>query len=146
MHGHVIETVFTVPRVIVHAQDVKQRRLPRSGRTHDRNELSGLDVQIDASQHIVLRHALRETFFDVAQTNHLTLAVARASCAWLTGGTPVPPVQLNRYLTSTNPLSLSSCLASSIWRRLAPVSSSTIRPSNRCTMRSACRSEEHTSE
>src|ERR1041384_4588504 len=111
MHGDIIEAVFAVPRVIVHAENVQQSRLPCSGRTHDRNELSGLDIQINAPQHIVFVHALRETFLDVVQTDHLT---------------------------STNPLSLSSCFASSIWRRFAPVSSSTIRPSKRCTMRSAC--------
>src|SRR5256714_15194448 len=111
MHGDVVKTVLTAPRVIVHPNNMKQRRLPGSGRTHDRDELSGLDIQINAPQHIVLVHALREALFDVVQTDHLT---------------------------STNPLSLSSCLASSIWRRFAPFSSSTIRPSKRCTMRSAC--------
>src|SRR2546423_7821097 len=111
MNGHVVEEVFTVPRVIVHADDVEQGRLAGAGRPHDRHELTRLDVEINAPQHKVLRQSLREIFFDVAKADH-----------W----------------TSVNPLSLNSFLASSISRRFAPASSSTIKPSNRCTMRSAC--------
>src|SRR4051812_30661923 len=111
MDGHIVELIFAVPGVIVHAENVQQGRFARARRAHDGNKLARLDVQINAAQHIILGHALREKLFDVAKADH-----------W----------------TSVNPLSLNSCLASSIWRRLAPPSSSTIKPSNRCTMRSAC--------
>src|ERR1043166_5186230 len=104
MDGDLVEVVFAVPGLIMHANDVQQRRLPCPGRAHDGNELAGLDVEIDAPQHIVLCHSLSKEFFDVAKTDH-----------W----------------TSVNPLSRSSCLASAISRRLAPASSSTIRPSKR---------------
>src|SRR6266481_6901116 len=104
MNGHVVEEIFAVPRVIVHANDVEQGRLAGAGRPHDRHEFARLDIEIDAPQHIVLRHALGEIFFDVAEADH-----------W----------------TSVNPLSLNSLLASSISRRFAPASSSTIKPSNR---------------
>src|SRR6266550_374484 len=104
MDRHVVEIVFAVPRVIVHAYDMQQGRLAGAGRPHDRHELARLDIEIDAPQHIVLRHALGEIFFDFAKTDH-----------W----------------TSVNPLSLNSFLASSISRRFAPASSSTIKPSNR---------------
>src|SRR5436190_12524304 len=111
MDRHIVEVKFAVPRLVVHADDMQQRRLTGAGRPHDRDELAHLDVEIDAPQHIVLVYALREKFFDVAKADH-----------W----------------TSVNPLSRNSCLASSIWRRFAPASSSTIKPSKRCTMRSAC--------
>src|SRR5262245_12652302 len=109
MNSNIVELVLTLPGVIVHSEDVQQRGLPCSRRAHNRNELAGLDIQINSPQDIILRQALREKFLDVAKTNH-----------W----------------TSTNPLSRNSCFASSIWRRFAPVSSSTIKPSNRCTIRS----------
>src|ERR1051326_1563973 len=35
MHGDVIEAVLTIPGMIVHTKNMKQRRLPCSGRAHD---------------------------------------------------------------------------------------------------------------
>src|SRR6267154_4136162 len=107
----IVEMIFPAPCLIVHAQDVQQGRFTGTRRPHDRNELALLNVQIDAAQHIRLCHTVRKRLFDVAQPDHAI---------------------------SPNPLSFNSRFASSISRRLAPASSSTIRPSKRWTMRSAC--------
>src|ERR1043166_917742 len=111
MDRHFVEYILAVPRMIVHAENVQQSRFARPRRTHDRDKFPRPNVEIDTSQDKVLRHSLREILFDVAQCDH-----------W----------------TSVNPLSRNSFFASSISRRFAPVSSSTIKPSNKCTMRSAC--------
>src|SRR5687767_2199834 len=95
----------------MHSQDVKQRRLPGPGGAHNRNKLARLNVEIDPPQHVSLRRTVGESFFDAPQTDH-----------------EIAP----------KPLSASSRLASRISRRSAPASSSTINPSKRWTMRSAC--------
>src|SRR5436305_1978061 len=123
MNGHVVEEVFAVPRVIVHADDMEQRRLAGAGRPHDRYELARLDVEINAPQHKVLRQSLREIFFDVAKADHLNLTWHAHPARGSRAGRPC------HYWTSVNPLSLNSFLASSISRRFAPASSSTIKPS-----------------
>ena len=70
MHGYLVELILASPRLVMHPEDVKQRRFPCSGRTHDRNKLAGLDVEIDSPQDIVLRDALGKRFVDVAQADH----------------------------------------------------------------------------
>src|SRR5689334_23104544 len=97
--------------MVVHSEDVEQCRFPCSRRTHDRNKLTRLDVEIDAAQHVSFRGAVGESFLDSPQTDH-----------------EIAP----------NPLSASSRLASCIARLSEPASSSTIWPSNKWTMRSAC--------
>src|SRR5262247_3716944 len=97
--------------MIVHSQNMQQSRFTGARRTHNRDKFTRLNVEIYAPQDVVLRHSLREILFNVVESDH-----------W----------------TSVNPLSRNSFLASSISRRFAPVSSSTIKPSNKCTMRSAC--------
>jgi hypothetical protein len=72
MDGHIVEVVLTLPRVIVHSQDVQQSRFAGARRPHDRNEFAGLDVEVDPPQDIVFRQALRKIFLDVAKTNHWT--------------------------------------------------------------------------
>src|SRR5947208_3164104 len=51
MHLGFIEKIFTAPAVVVHPEDVQERRLPSARWTHDRNEVAFLDIQIDHSQH-----------------------------------------------------------------------------------------------
>src|SRR4051812_17111465 len=106
MNRNIVEKVFAVPRLIVHTEDMQEGGFARARGAHDRNEFAGVNVQIDSSQHIRLRRAVGEIFFYATQLDH-----------WM----------------SPKPLSLSSRLAaSSSARRLAePVSSSTIRPSNK---------------
>src|ERR1043165_1503375 len=97
--------------MIVHSQDVEQCRLPCSRWTHDRNKLTRLDVEANPSEYVSFRGAVGESFLDSPQTDH-----------------EIAP----------NPLSASSRFASCIARLSEPASSSTIWPSNKWTMRSAC--------
>src|SRR2546428_1304180 len=73
MDRRIVEIVFAVPRVIVHADNMQQSRFARARRTHNRHELARLNVDIDAPQHIVFRHSLREIFLDVTESYHWTL-------------------------------------------------------------------------
>src|SRR5439155_1621265 len=47
-----VEKVFTGPAVIVHSQNVQQRRFACAGRTHDRDEVAFLNLQIDLAQNV----------------------------------------------------------------------------------------------
>ena len=38
--------------MIVHAQDVQQRRFARAGRPHDRDKVAFLDIQVDVAQDV----------------------------------------------------------------------------------------------
>src|SRR5258705_10381973 len=111
MNRSLVEKVFTSPRLIVHTEDVEESRFTRTRRTHDRNKLTRLNVEIDSAQDIRLCRTVRKSLLNVPQVDH-----------------EIAP----------KPLSFNSRFASSISRRLAPASSSTIKPSNKCTMRSAC--------
>ena len=62
VNGHVVEIVFAIPRLIVHADDVQQRRFSGARRAHDRDELARLDVEIDAPQHVGLRRPCGKAF------------------------------------------------------------------------------------
>ena len=50
VHRLAVQLVFAAPIGVVHAEDVQQRRLPRTRRSHDRDELARLDVEVDAPQ------------------------------------------------------------------------------------------------
>src|SRR5678816_595496 len=70
VNGNLIEKVFTSPRLIVHAEDMEQRRLPSAGWPHDRDKLSGFNIEIDAPQDISLGWSVRKCLFNAAQTDH----------------------------------------------------------------------------
>src|SRR5262249_31402329 len=55
-----IERVAAARRLVEAADHVHQRRLAGAGRPHDRDELAGLDVEVDAAQgvHLVRAHAV----------------------------------------------------------------------------------------
>src|ERR1044072_2489138 len=84
MYRDIVELIFPIPCLIVHAQDMKQRRRPCRGRTHDRNKLTRFDIEIDAPQDIALRQSLRERFFNVAKTDHWT-SCGTSSCPGVVG-------------------------------------------------------------
>ena len=62
-----IEDVFAGGRPVEAADDVHERRLSRSGRTHDRDVLAMLDDEIDAAQRVNL---LRSELIDARQLVH----------------------------------------------------------------------------
>src|SRR5258707_9737128 len=110
MDRRIVEKVLTSPRLIVHTEDVEESRFTRTRRTHDRNKLTRFYVEIDSAQDIGLRRTVRKSLFNVPQVDH-----------------EIAP----------KPLSFNSRFASSISPRLAPASSSTIKPSHKSTMPSA---------
>src|SRR6185369_17552497 len=66
----VVEVILTAPRLIVYAEDMKQRRLPRSRWTHDRHKLARPDVHIDPAQHVRSGRTMRKRLLDATQANH----------------------------------------------------------------------------
>ena len=71
MHLGFIEKIFTAPAVVVHPEDVQERRLPSARWTHDRNEVAFLDIQIDLAQDVE-KFLLPEriTAFQILETDH----------------------------------------------------------------------------
>ena len=65
--GLVHEVVLARPRAVVHAQDVQQRRLAGARWSHDRDELTILDVDVHAPQHVGAADAVRVRFLKAAQ-------------------------------------------------------------------------------
>src|SRR6266480_5355172 len=71
MHCGFAEKVFTRPTMIVHSQNVQQRRFTGAGRTHNRHEITFLNLEIDVAQNVkelFLRQ--RIAAFDVLKLNH----------------------------------------------------------------------------
>ena len=52
MHSRFVQKVFALPAVIVHPENVQQRRFTCARRTHDRNKFAFGDVQIDIAQDV----------------------------------------------------------------------------------------------
>ena len=52
MNGGLAKKVFTVPAVVVHAEDVQQGRFAGPGWAHDGNELALVDFETDVAQDI----------------------------------------------------------------------------------------------
>jgi len=71
VNSDIIEEVFTGPAMVMHAQDVKERRLTRSGGPHDRDKLAFLNLQIDVAEDIK-ESPLGQgvTAFNVAESDH----------------------------------------------------------------------------
>ena len=67
----VVEEIFAAPGVIVHSEDVEQRRFARAGRPHDGNEVAFVHLQVDVAQD-VKEFALRERIkaFEVFECDH----------------------------------------------------------------------------
>src|SRR5437762_7788731 len=71
---------ITGPAVIVHSQNVQQRRFACAGRTHDRDEVAFLNLQIDLAQNVkelFLRQ--RIAAFDVLKLNHIGAFIRNAA-------------------------------------------------------------------
>jgi hypothetical protein len=68
----VVEEIFAAPGVIVHAEDVEERRLTGAGRAHDGNEVAFVHLQVDVAED-VKEFALRERVktFEVFMFNHV---------------------------------------------------------------------------
>src|SRR6516162_778529 len=52
MNGGVVEKIFARPAVVVHSENVKQRRFAGPRRPHDGNELALRNFDVDVTQHI----------------------------------------------------------------------------------------------
>src|SRR5438067_8360613 len=75
-----VEKVFTGPAVIVHSQNVQQRRFACAGRAHNRDEVAFLNLQIDLAQNVkelFLRQ--RIAAFDVLKLNHIGAFIRNAA-------------------------------------------------------------------
>ena len=46
------QKIFARPGVIVHAENMQQRRFSGAGRSHDGNEIALLDLEIDVAQDV----------------------------------------------------------------------------------------------
>src|ERR1700757_2383309 len=71
MHRGFIQKIFAEPAVIVHPEDVQQRRFACTGWPHYRYKVTLLDVQIDLAQD-VKKLLLREriTAFQISKLDH----------------------------------------------------------------------------
>ena len=67
-----VQLVLAAPVGVVHAEDVKERRLPRSRRPHDRDELAGLDVEVDAPKQKRFARAGFHGFFEILEVCIIT--------------------------------------------------------------------------
>ena len=69
--GHIIEEKFAAPSMIVHAEDVEERRFPGARRPHDGNEIAFVYFQVDVAKD-VKEFALRERIktFEVFERDH----------------------------------------------------------------------------
>src|SRR5436190_22599165 len=52
MHRGSTQKIFTAPAVIVHPENVQQCRFTCAGRTHYRDEIAFLDLQVDVAQDV----------------------------------------------------------------------------------------------
>src|SRR5438034_5686042 len=71
MHGGFAQKIFTAPAVVVHSENVQQRRFACARRPHDRDKVAFLNVQIDLAQDVKkLLLPERITAFQIFQFNH----------------------------------------------------------------------------
>src|SRR5437764_13176294 len=97
MHRGSTQKIFTAPAVIVHAQNVQQRRFTCAGRTHYRDKVAFLDFQVDVAQYVkklLLRQGIRA--FQILKFDHI---VYSARNAW-TGSTHVARLAGNHVAIS----------------------------------------------
>src|SRR5262245_21435821 len=52
IHRSFAQKIFALPAVIVHPEDVQQRRFPGGRRSHDRDKFAFGDIEIDIAQDI----------------------------------------------------------------------------------------------
>ena len=52
MNGRFVQKVFALPAVIVHPENVQERRFTCARRAHDRNKFAFGDIQIDIAKDI----------------------------------------------------------------------------------------------
>src|ERR1700731_3332596 len=89
MDGGLAEKIFAVPTVVVHANDVEERRFTRTRGAHHGNKLSFVDFETDIAQD-VKEFALGERInaFEIFELNHSELFVTkRLDRIQLHGGT-----------------------------------------------------------
>ena len=70
MDGMIEEIILAGPRAVMHSDQVEQRRFACAGRSHDGNELSFLNVHVDAAKHERLGWTMFEVLLDIAQIDH----------------------------------------------------------------------------
>src|SRR5579883_1794476 len=70
MDGIIEKVVFAGPGGVVHADDMQQRRFPRSGRPHDGDEFPFFHFEVHPAEHKCLCRAMLEVFLDVLKTDH----------------------------------------------------------------------------
>ena len=71
MHRGSIQKKFAAPAVIVHPENVQQRRFARARRAHDRNEFAFSHIEIDVAQdikHLPFRERINA--FEMAKFDH----------------------------------------------------------------------------
>ena len=67
MHGLIEKVILAGPCAVVHADDVEQRRLSRTRRPHDGNELPLFDIEVDPAQHVRAARAVGVGLFNIAK-------------------------------------------------------------------------------
>src|SRR5947208_1631356 len=74
MDGRLVEKIFAIPTVIVHSENVEQRRFTGTRWSHHRNELAFRDFDVDIAQN-VKKLSVREriTAFEILEPNHHAL-------------------------------------------------------------------------
>ena len=71
MNGRIVEEIFAGPTVIVHSEDVEQRRFAGAGRPHHRNEFAFRDFDIDVAQNVKeFSFRQRKTRSRIVKSNH----------------------------------------------------------------------------
>ena len=79
MNGRFIQKIFAAPSVVVHAENVEQRRFASAGWAHDRNEFAFGYVDVDVAQHVE-KFSVSEgvTAFEIFKANHGGYSVRNA--------------------------------------------------------------------
>ncbi len=72
MNRGLVEKIFAAPTVVVHSEDVKQRRFAGAGRPHYRNELALCNFNVDVTQY-VKKSALRQRIgtLEIVKLDHI---------------------------------------------------------------------------
>ena len=79
MNGCLVQKIFATPAVIVHAENVEQRRFAGAGRAHDRNEFAFGDFDVDVAQDVEkFSVSERITAFEIFKSNHGGYSVRNA--------------------------------------------------------------------
>src|SRR5205085_814945 len=70
VYGLLHEKIFAAPRAVEKAEHAQERRLPRTRRPHDGDELALAHFEVNAAQDVCATRARLVKLFDVSQFNH----------------------------------------------------------------------------